>query len=164
MSSAAAGVFDRGNGEGRPAAGGDAEDDIVPHGFALFDFFDGKFGVVFARLGGCSKGSRAPGHDVLHGARAGVEGRRNFRSVKCTKSSAGAGSNIDEASAASEPVGDDINCTGNLRQSITHSSRDCRVFVERICSVVSCLRSDCAGLVEIKCDAPFESMMPNAIF
>ena len=115
--SAATGVFDGGDGERSASAAGDAEDNIVLAGLALLHFLEGKFGVVFAGFGGGGEGFGASGHDVLHGARIGVERGRDFRSIESANAAAGSGAHVDEASALAKSGDDDVDGAGDLRQS-----------------------------------------------
>src|SRR5215469_7666782 len=129
MSSAAARVLNGGDSEGCASAGSDAEDDVMPGGLALLDFLDSKSCIVFARFGGCAQCSGAPGHDVLHGAWASVEGGWNLGGIQRAEPSTGTGADIDESSPASQALGDDINRAGNLRQGPADGLRDRGVFV-----------------------------------
>ena len=127
--SAATGVFDGGDGERSASAAGDAEDNIVLAGLALLHFLDGKFGIVFAGFGGGGEGFRTSGHDVLHGARIGVERRRDFGCVEGADAATGSGAHVDEASTLAESGDDDVDGAGNLRQSAGDCGGDSGVFV-----------------------------------
>ena len=127
--SAAAGVFDGGDGEGGASAAGDAEDDIMFAGLAFLDFGEGECGVVFAGFGGGGESFGATGHDVLHGARIGIESGRNLGGVECAEAAAGSGADIDEAAALAESGDDDVNGTGDLREGAADRGGDGRVFL-----------------------------------
>ena len=129
VGAAAAGVFDGGDGEGSASAGGDAEDDVVLAGLALFHFGDGGGGVVFAGFGGVGEGLGASGHDELHGARVGVESGRDFGGVEGAEAAAGSGADVDEASAVADAGGDDVDGAGDLRQGAADGGGDGGVFV-----------------------------------
>src|SRR5262249_55870273 len=117
MSAAAAGIFDGGDCERSASAGGDAESDIVLAGLALLHLGDGGRGVVFAGFSGVAEGLRASSHDVLHGAGVSIEGWRNLGGVESSETSAGAGADVDEASALAESGGDYVDGARDLRQS-----------------------------------------------
>ena len=127
---AAAGVFDGGDGEGSASAGGDAEHDVVLAGLAFLDFGDGERSVVFAGFGGGGKSFGASGHDVLHGARIGVEGGRDLGGVESAEAAAGSRADVDQASAVAKSGDDDVDGAGDLRQSAPHGGGDGRVFVD----------------------------------
>ncbi len=126
---AAAGVFDGGDGERSASAGGDAEYDVVLAGLALLDFGDGQRSVVFAGFGGGGERLRASGHDVLHGARIGVERGRNFGGVESADAAAGSGADVDEASALAEPGDDDVDGARDLRQGAADRRGDGGIFL-----------------------------------
>src|SRR5450755_3940756 len=129
LGAAAAGVFDGGDGKGSAAAGGDAEDNVMLAGLALFHFGDGGGGVVFAGFGGIGESFGAAGHDELHGARVGVEGGRNLAGVECAEAAAGSGADVDEASTLADSGSDQIDGAGNLRQGAADGGGDGGVFV-----------------------------------
>src|SRR5580658_3601394 len=95
--SAVAAVLDGGDGERGASAGGDAENNVVLAGFPFFHFRDREFHIVFAGFGGSGERFGASRHDVLHGARIGIEGGLNFGSVESAETAAGSGAHVDEA-------------------------------------------------------------------
>ena len=90
---------------------------------------EGESGVVFAGFSGGAQRFGASGHDELHGAGIGVEGGRDFRGVESAETAAGAGADVDEASAMTEARGDHVNGTGDLRQCAADCGGNGRVFV-----------------------------------
>ena len=116
VGTAAAGVFDGGNGEGSASAGGDTEDDVVFAGFAFLHFRDGGSGVIFTSFGGFCQGLWTAGHHILHGAGTGVEGGGNLGGVEGAETAAGSGADVDETSTLAKAGGDHVDSAGNLRQ------------------------------------------------
>ena len=114
VSSAATGVFDGRDCERSTPAGGDAEDDIVLAGLPLLDFGEGEIRIVFAGFGGGAESFGTTGHDELHGAGIGIEGRWNLGGVESSQAAAGSSADVDEASTVAETVGNDLDGAGNL--------------------------------------------------
>jgi hypothetical protein len=102
LGSAGAGVFDGADDVGGAAGGGDADDDVFAGGAAAGDVALADLGRVFVDVGGGGEGLGAAGHDVLDLLRAGGVGGGTLGGVERGDAAAGAGADVDEASAVAQ--------------------------------------------------------------
>jgi hypothetical protein len=123
-----AGVLKGGDCEGSTSAGGDADDNVVLARLSFRDFVSSQFAGVFVGFDGGAQRFRSAGDDELDQLRIGVKGGRAFGGVERGDASAGAGADIDEASAIGERGGDEIDGSGDLRQSALYGRGDLGVF------------------------------------
>ncbi len=84
--------------------------------------------VVFAGFVGSSEGFGASGDKELDGAGTDVECRRTLGGVEGSDASAGAGADVDEASAFAEGGGYEIDGAGDLGKSTRHGESDRGIF------------------------------------
>jgi len=112
--------------EGCPAAGSDAENDVVLSGFAAAHYFATLFGVVLADLGIRSQCLVASGDDELDSIR--VERGWALGSIECGDAAAGSSADVDEASTAAQRSDHQIDSPRDLRQYAGDRSSHSSVF------------------------------------
>ena len=100
-----AGVIDRAQHVGRPAAGGDADEHVVRRKARWpARSCGGEFGVVLGPLDGSRERRRAAGDDADDQSRRGVERRRALGGVEHAEPAGRAGPDVDQPAAGPQPV------------------------------------------------------------
>ena len=120
MRAFAPGIFDGGDRERRPSAGGDSYDDVVPARFSLLHFTHAEFAGIFVRLDRRGQGRGAAGHDELHCPGIHVERGWTFGRIEGRNASAGARADIDQSAAALQSVRNQSDGACDLGKGTPH--------------------------------------------
>src|ERR1700739_352459 len=124
LGSAGARVADSGDDVGGASAGGETDDDVFAAGTAAGDVALAELFGVLIDLDGRGKGLGAAGHDVLDGLRRGGEVGWALAGVEGGDASAGAGTDVDEASTVADAVGHPVDDLSYLGQRLFYRSGD----------------------------------------
>lgn len=107
------GIVERGENIGGASGCGDAENKIVLAGLERFEVAAGLHEVVFCAFDAESEGVFAAGHDTDDAVGRNAEGGRAFGSVENPEASAGACSEVDNASALGDGPGGVLDGAGD---------------------------------------------------
>src|SRR6267142_2616219 len=120
----ASGMFECSDGVTGIAAGGDADDDILPAGPEPRQIAPPRVAGVFAGLHRSGEGTGSAGNDELNVFRTGIECGWALGGVEGGKASAGARAYVDQAAALAESLGDHVDGLGDMGQCLFHSAGD----------------------------------------